>query len=151
MEIERKFLVNKIPDNLTSYPVHEIIQGYLNIKPVVRVRKDNDNYYLTYKGGGKMAREEYNLPLGKEGFDNLIAKCDGNIIHKFRYVIPSQTEGLYVELDIFKGAFEGLVIAEVEFETMEQAKAYTKEDYFGEDVTMDGRYHNSYLSQRNVL
>ena len=56
MEIERKYLVSGIPDNIDSYPCRFIEQGYLNTAPVVRVRRDNDNYYLTYKGGGMMAR-----------------------------------------------------------------------------------------------
>lgn len=50
MEIERKFLVSDIPSDLTQYKCHLIEQGYLSTKPVVRVRKDNDSYWLTYKG-----------------------------------------------------------------------------------------------------
>ena len=66
MEIERKFLVRQLPENLEQYPFHQIEQGYLCTKPVVRVRRQDDEYYLTYKGGGKMVREEYNLPLSAE-------------------------------------------------------------------------------------
>lgn len=43
---------------------------------------DNDEYYLTYKGKGLLAREEYNLPLTKESYEHLIKKADGNIITK---------------------------------------------------------------------
>ena len=63
MEIERKYLIDRLPENVTSYPSHEIEQGYLCTEPVVRVRRDGDEYYLTYKGKGLLAREEYNLPL----------------------------------------------------------------------------------------
>ena len=56
MEIERKYLVSGIPDNIDSYPCRLIEQGYLNTSPVVRVRRDNNDYYLTYKGNGMMAR-----------------------------------------------------------------------------------------------
>ena len=59
MEIERKFLVAQLPDNLDNYNCRYIEQGYLSTKPVVRVRRDNDDYYLTYKGSGMMAREEF--------------------------------------------------------------------------------------------
>ena len=62
MEIERKFLLNKLPDNLSDYPHHDIEQAYLCRNPVVRIRRQDDDYILTYKGGGKMIREEYNLP-----------------------------------------------------------------------------------------
>ena len=65
MEIERKFTIKQLPDNLDSYPFHHIEQGYLNAAPVVRVRKEDDEYYLTYKGSGMMAREEFNLPLSR--------------------------------------------------------------------------------------
>ena len=63
MEIEKKYLVSHIPDNLDEFHCRHIEQGYLSTNPVVRVRRDNDEYYLTYKGKGMMVREEYNLPL----------------------------------------------------------------------------------------
>lgn len=49
MEIERKFTIKKLPSNLGSYPFHHIEQGYLNTNPVVRVRREDEEYYLTYK------------------------------------------------------------------------------------------------------
>ena len=88
MEIERKYLIENIPLNLEDYPCLLIEQGYLNTKPVVRVRRQNDDYYLTYKSSGMMAREEYNLPLDKEAYEHLIAKADGIVITKKRYLIP---------------------------------------------------------------
>ena len=72
MEIERKFLVKKIPDNLDTYERIDMIQGYLNTAPVVRVRKENDDYVLTYKGSGLLSHSEYNLPLNKESFEHLL-------------------------------------------------------------------------------
>ena len=74
MEIERKFLVKKLPDDLSKYNCIEMEQGYLNTDPVVRVRRENDEYVLTYKGDGLMARREENLPLNREAFANLIKK-----------------------------------------------------------------------------
>lgn len=94
MEIERKFLVAQLPDNLDNYNCRYIEQGYLSTKPVVRVRRDNDDYYLTYKGSGMMAREEYNLPLTKDSYEHLIKKADGNIITKKRYEIQMVTDTL---------------------------------------------------------
>ena len=58
MEIERKFTLKSLPENLEQYPCHHIEQGYLNINPVVRIRKQDETYILTYKGKGMMAREE---------------------------------------------------------------------------------------------
>lgn len=115
MEIERKYLVSGIPDNIDSYPCRFIEQGYLNTAPVVRVRRDNDNYYLTYKGGGMMAREEYNLPLNKEAYEHLIKKADGNIITKKRYEIPDGN-GYTIELDIFEGSLLALSLQKLNFQ-----------------------------------
>ena len=149
MEIERKYLVSGIPDNIDSYPCRFIEQGYLNTAPVVRVRRDNDNYYLTYKGGGMMAREEYNLPLNKEAYEHLIKKADGNIITKKRYEIPDGN-GYTIELDIFEGLFTGTILAEVEFPTIEAANSYTAPSWFIDDVTNDPAYHNSNIEVWNM-
>ena len=115
--------------------------------PVVRVRRDNDDYYLTYKGSGMMAREEYNLPLTKDSYEHLIKKADGNIITKKRYEIPDGN-GYTIELDIFEGAFNGTVIAEVEFNTIEEADNYIMPAFFTEDVTNNPEYHNSNMSKK---
>ena len=147
MEIERKYLVSGIPDNIDSYPCRFIEQGYLNTAPVVRIRKQDDDYVLTYKGSGMIAREEYNLPLNKKSYEHLLEKADGNIISKVRYLIPINDGKLTAELDVFKGKFAGMLLVEVEFSSVEQADAFQKPDWFGEDVTYSKIYHNSYLSQ----
>lgn len=148
-EIERKFLIRSMPENLESYPSHFIEQGYLNVRPVVRVRREDDRYYMTYKGSGMMAREEYNLPLDAASYVHLLTKADGNIITKRRYLIP--WEPYTIELDVFEGIFQGMIIAEVEFPTVAAAHAFVPPDWFGEDVTNDGRYHNSYMSRLQLL
>ena len=112
MEIERKYLLKQIPE-LEKYECHKIEQAYLCTGPVVRVRREDETYYMTYKSGGLMAREEYNLALTKE----------------------------------FEPPFAPLIMAEVEFETEEAANAFEAPEWFGEDVTFDGRYHNSYMSR----
>ena len=145
-KIERKYLVSGIPDNIDSYPCRFIEQGYLNTAPVVRVRRDNDNYYLTYKGGGMMAREEYNLPLNEKSYYHLREKADGNIITKTRFLIPLE-DGHTAELDIFEGKFAGMLLVEVEFSSIEDANSFVPPKWFGKDVTNDGHYHNSYLSK----
>ena len=149
MEIERKFLVSSVPENLLSYPCRIIEQGYLRTDPVVRVRKDNDSFYLTYKGKGMMAREEYNLPLTEEAYSHLIGKADGNIITKHRYEIPDGN-GYTIELDIFDGVFSGTVLAEVEFASVEDADNYILPDWFSEDVTNNKDYHNSNMSKKRI-
>ena len=148
MEIERKFLIKQIPEGCTSFPCRQIEQAYLNTDPVVRVRRDNDDYYLTYKGKGLLSREEYNLPLNKEAYEHLLAKADGIILTKKRYMIPVPgNDHLTIELDVFEGHYDGLILAEVEFASEEEAKAFNPPARFGEDVTFSGEYHNSRLSK----
>lgn len=142
-EIERKFLVKEMPD-LNSYTYKYLEQGYLSVNPVVRVRKEDDTYYLTYKGKGFLEREEYNLTLNKESYEHLIAKADGKLIKKKRYLIPYDKNT--IELDIFEGELAGLVIAEVEFETVEEANSFNPPSWFGEDVTGNKNYTNASLA-----
>ena len=146
IEIEKKYLLRHLPGSLENYPCHEIEQAYLCTNPVVRVRKEDETYYLTYKGKGMMMREEYNLPLNREAYAHLLAKADGNIISKTRYLIPLE-DGLTAELDRFHSPDSTLLMAEVEFSSEEQAEGFTPPDWFGEEVTRDRRYHNSYMSQ----
>jgi CYTH domain-containing protein len=146
MEIERKYLVKSIPENLKDYPCRVMEQGYLNITPVIRIRKDNDNFELTYKSKGLMVREEYNLPLTKEAYEHLLLKIDGRLIKKRRYMIPLEGN-LTVELDVFEGELAPLILAEVEFPDEDSALSFTPPDWFGEDVTFSGKYHNSHLSR----
>ncbi len=145
MEIERKFLLKSIPGDLHSHPSHQIEQGYLCVEPVIRIRREDDMYYLTYKGKGKMAREEHNLPLNPEAYAHLREKIDGLLIAKTRYLVPIH-DGLTAEVDVFSHPHEGLHLAEVEFDSMEAATSFIPPEWFGEDVTEDGRYHNSYMS-----
>lgn len=148
MEIERKFTIKALPENLSSYPCHLIEQAYLNTDPVIRMRREDDTFYLTYKGKGLLAREEYNLPLNEQAYYHLLEKADGVIISKKRYVIPIEDTSLCVELDIFEKPFAPLIIAEVEFPDKETAEAFVPLDWFSQDVTNDPAYHNSNLSRR---
>ena len=148
MEIERKYLIRHLPAHLRldSFSCRIIEQGYLNTTPVIRIRKDNDKYELTYKSSGLMTREEYNLPLTREAYEHLKEKTDGLLIEKTRYLIPLES-GLTVELDVFHGAHGGLCMAEVEFPDRNMAEGFEPPEWFGEEVTFSGRYHNSKLSE----
>lgn len=148
MEIERKFLITKenLPKNLEQYPSHKIEQGYLCTNPVVRIRRENEEYWLTYKSKGLLAREEYNLPLNGQAYEHLKKKTDGILLSKTRYRIPEK-DGLTIELDVFGAPYEGLLLAEVEFPSEEAANSYTPPAWFGTDVTFSTAYHNSTLSK----
>ena len=146
MEIEIKYLIDSLPEHLDDFPHKELEQAYLCTNPVVRVRREGEEYVLTYKSGGLMMREEYNLPLNQEAYEHLLKKADGIVISKTRYILPEK-DGLRIELDVFHGKHDGLILAEVEFPTEEAANAYCPPEWFGEDVTYSTKYHNSNLSK----
>lgn len=148
MEIERKFLIDKtnLPADLENFPHNELEQAYIITEPVLRVRKKNNDFILTYKGKGLVAREEVEFPLPQEAYEKLLAKSEGTIISKTRYLIPEKNN-LTIELDIFHGDFEGLYLAEVEFSSEEEANSYLPPDWFGKDVSNVNTFHNSTLSK----
>lgn len=150
MEIERKYLVKTLPSNLDNHELLKIEQGYLCTFPTIRIRKMNNRYILTYKSristqSSAIHNHEVELPLTEESFLQLKKKCDGIIIQKDRYIIPLGN-GLKAELDIFHGEHEGLILVEVEFPDTITADTFSKPEWFGEDVSLDPRYRNSYLS-----
>lgn len=149
MEIERKFTLKKLPDNLDDYDYHIIEQAYLITDPVIRVRREDDHYYMTYKGKGEndtaLAHSEYNLELTKAGYETLRSKADGNIITKKRILIPYMD--YTIELDIFDEPFAPLMFAEVEFPSVDEANAFVAPDWFDTDVTGQAQYSNAYMSR----
>ncbi len=145
MEIERKFLVDKLPDNLEQYPCHQIEQAYLCTEPVIRIRKIDEQYILTCKSKGLMVREEYELPLTKTAYEHLLTKIDGIVLKKTRYKIPYMNQ-YTIELDIFSGEYDGLVLAETEFPDEKSARDFIVPEWFGTDVTFTGEYQNNVLS-----
>lgn len=147
MEIERKYLIHTPPPNYRQYPCHQIEQAYLCTEPVVRIRRQDDEYWLTYKSKGLLAREEYNLPLTKEAYMHLLDKADGIVLHKKRYLIPMSENRLVIELDVFEGEYQGLLLAEVEFAAEEDAMKFIPPKWFGQEVTFSGTYQNSRLSK----
>ena len=174
IEIEKKFLVKELPADLDKYPFRLIEQGYLNVHPAIRVRKEDDRYYMTYKGTNEnyegIGKVEYNLPLDRDGYEHLLAKADGNVITKKRYVIPLNSDAfskeylsahselsnafsegrIVIELDVFEGVFERRILAEVEFPDEESAANYHQADWFSKDVTGDLRYSNSSMSREKL-
>lgn len=161
LEIERKWLPEKnLIDRLsrTVQPVR-IEQAYLCRKPVLRVRKENEIFYLTYKGDGNPCHEEYNLPLTPEAYGELLPKHSGIILSKKRYKVPFTSlypdkilsvrgpEGdLLIELDVFEGEQQGLVILEIEFASVQDAESFLAPEEFGPEVTGKREYSNAWLS-----
>ena len=127
MEIERKYLITHPPKGYETHPSSLMGQAYL-------------------QGKGLLAREEHNLPLTKDAYLHLLPKADGIVLTKRRYRIPLPGSSLVAELDIFFGEYQGLMLAEVEFPSVEDAEHFTPPAWFGRDVTFSGEYQNSKLS-----
>ena len=152
MEIEKKYLVKSIPFSLDKYDRNDVSQGYISTSPVIRIRKKDDKHILTIKGGGLSVREEYELNITAEEYENLSGKVDGNLIEKTRYLLPDKDFGesdstLTIELDVFHGLFEGLIYAEVEFPDEESMKKYNPPAFFDREVTDYHNFTNASLSE----
>ena len=146
-EIERKFLVRKLPDDLTAFPSSEISQGYLvslDDGLQVRLRSKDEKRTLTYKRGLGNVREEREVVLTPEQFATLWPATEGKRLSKTRYEIPFGER--IVEIDIYRGEHDGLVVAEVEFDDEESALSFQPPDWLGDDVTGDPRYSNQLLA-----
>jgi len=154
-EIERKFLVNKdkIPD-LSKREYMDIVQGYIDTgdKHILRIRQIiymnikgesfGNETKLAVKGEGNMIREEREVNLLQNQFSVLWPSFQKYSLQKKRYLIQSEDKKHTVELDVYRGLNDGLVVAEVEFETEEEANEYTPESWFGEEVTQKKEYSN---------
>ena len=146
-EIERKFLVKKLPGYLESYPSEQIQQGYLAVADdgtEIRLRKKEGVHYLTAKSGQGMKRREIETELASEQFDRLWPMTAGKRVEKERIKIPD--ENVIIELDIYQGALAGLMTAEVEFRTREEADVFTPPSWLDKDITWDERYKNKNLA-----
>lgn len=152
-EIERKWLIKNVPDDvlshLSTYKRKEIIQGYISHTPHIRIRYDGDRYYLNFKRvieKEDIEREEYEYEISKAEYDNLMKKVEGIVIYKTRYEIPIE-DNLIIELDFFHKEYEGLIYAEIEFDSKEEAKAFEAKDWFYKELTGKAQYTNAGLSQ----
>ena len=153
MEIERKYLVRELPGDLDSYPHTEIEQGYLCTSPTLRIRRMGDVFILTVKehivgSSTAIQNREEEFTMLRDSYERLKTKCDGNLVSKTRYRIPL-ADGLTAELDIFHGVHQGLCIVEVEFPSVEAADTFTPPVWFGDDVSTDPRYRNSWLAHNS--
>ncbi len=152
MEIERKFLVKTLPENLDTYPRRQISQGYIsNTDPTIRIRQLDDKYILTIKSSAGVAKDKQHLinneiefDISSEKFYNLSTKVEDKFVEKTRYYID--LENYTAELDIYKNSLYPLITVEVEFESEEKALNFQPPDWFGCDVTSDIRYKNFHLS-----
>lgn len=159
MEIERKYLIKKLPDLSEAFDVWKIEQAYLADVPTLRIRKKNDEYILTYKNKKKSdasgvetvaaVNEEIEIPIPKSIYAHLLLKKIGHTVKKTRYLFHLD-ENHKIELDVFEGRLKGLVMAEVEFTDVADANSFVPPEWFGKEVSADKRYTNKSLSKMSL-
>jgi adenylate cyclase len=146
VEIERKFLVTGDGWRHSADGGTPLEQGYLSTDPerVVRVRIAGHKAYLTIKGRGPTpdVRPEFEYPIPVTEAREMLDLCTGTVLRKTRYCLP--VRDLTWEIDVFGGAHEGLVLAEIELPAADTP--FDRPDWVGEDVTAEGRYTNAQLS-----
>jgi adenylate cyclase len=145
VEVERKFLVTD-PPAIDAAAGDEIDQGYLatGSDGEVRLRRKGGRHLLTAKRGSGLAREEGEIEIERERFDELWPLTAGRRLHKRRHALPH--DELTIEIDVYTGELDGLVVAEIEFSSEEDARAFDPPDWLGEEVTGDRRYLNETLA-----
>jgi adenylate cyclase len=148
IEIERKFLVKGEGWRGAVSRRRRIRQGYLanGGRVSVRVRGyDGAEAVLTIKSAEPgTVRDEFEYDIPMEDAEHLFDLCSGVVIEKERH--EARFGGLLWEIDVFHGANQGLVVAELELESKDQA--FERPDWLGEEITGDRRYYNSALSER---
>ncbi len=146
-EIERKFLLKQLPDQLNRSRHYVIEQGYLATEPAgrqVRLRKKGKTASLTFKVGRGAHREEREIKLSPKQFAALWPGTAGRRLRKVRYDIP--WKNLLIEIDIYRGRHAGLVVAEVEFPDRITCRRFRPPSWFGREVTGEKRYSNVRLA-----
>jgi CYTH domain-containing protein len=146
-ELERKFLVQWLPDNLKRARHFVIEQGYLATESAgrqVRLRKSGKATSLTFKVGRGSHREEREIKVSPKQFATLWPGTAGRRLRKVRYEIP--WKGVLIEVDIYRGRHTGLVVAEVEFPDTASCRRFEPPWWFGREVTGGKRYSNVRLA-----
>ncbi len=157
-EIERKFLVSELPDDLESHPSEPIEQGYIVVEGSAEVRirrrgrpagagegRSDARDRLTIKSGSGGVRVEEEFEIDDRRSASLWPLSEGRRVSKTRYRLPGE-DGLTIELDIYAGDLSGLLTAEVEFSSEAASREFDPPDWFGRELTGDHRYANRSLA-----
>jgi adenylate cyclase len=145
-EIERKFLIKKLP-SLEGLSYAVIKQGFIikNDKGLLRVRtlvSENKKIgFITVKESGLLVRNEYEMEIPYDVAESFLFNCE-NLIDKQRYYIPNGETT--IELDIFNGKLNGLLLAEIEM--TDENQQINIPSWFGKEVTENPNYTNVKLA-----
>ena len=146
-EIERKFLVDQLPQEIQSAKALLIEQGYLAIDPEgkeVRLRRIGDTCWLTVKSKGELIRKEFETKLSIEQFNHLWPATAGKRLQNTRSIL--QRASYTIEVDQYHQPLFGLIVAEVEFDSAKAARQFQIEPWMGKEVT-----HLNFMKNKNLL
>jgi adenylate cyclase len=146
IEIERKWLVQDLPD-LSRHEGKAVIQGYLAVAAdgtEVRLRRTDGTCVETVKSGGGLVRDEIEVELSRDQFEALWPATAGRRLAKTRHTLG--WEGQNVEIDVYHGSLDGLIVAEVEFPSAGASARFKPPSWFGREATEDERYKNVNLA-----
>lgn len=151
-ETERKFLLHS--DSLSQIDLskaksYQIIQTYLSYEPEIRIRRINNQWHTftlkTPQDSIGLSRSELEFPISKGVYEDLVKKQVGQTIYKTRYQFH---DGNYdISIDVYKDSLQGLIVAEIEFDSIEDANHFKPLSWFGKEVTSDLRYKNAGLAK----
>ncbi|WP_313612092.1 CYTH domain-containing protein [Agrobacterium sp.] len=150
-EIERKFLVSgdgwktKVSSSMTFR------QGYVvsteNRSVRIRIVNDEDATLTIKIGASSLVRDEYEYSVPIADAEELIGTAIGNVIQKTRHLV--EHKAFTWEVDVFEGVYGGLVVAEVELNSVDDNPEMP--EWLGQEVTGDKRYSNQFLATENLL
>lgn len=148
IEIERKFLLKSLPSGMRRET--RILQGYLarDEHMEVRIRQYGNNHFLTVKEGRGLKRREIEIEISPRQFQALWPSTEGRRLEKIRSLVDHGS--FEVEVDRYYGDLEPLLVAEVEFSSVEESERFEKPDYFGQEVTDEDAYKNFSLAIHGI-
>lgn len=152
VEIERKYLITTLPnDILQDLPPNYIRQGYIAVhedKTEVRIRQFGRQFWQTIKSPGHLSRLEFEWQIDEELFRALWPLTTGRNLEKTRYNIPYREKT--IELDVYTGHLDGLVVAEVEFTDMEDCEHFVAPEWFDREISGVRAYKNFVLASEGL-
>lgn len=152
MEVERKYLVQYLPDELSAMTGERILQGYLAVDgdgTEVRLRDKGGRCYLTVKSGSGMVRGEGETAITREQFETFWRFTAGRRLVKERFRVPLG-QGVEADLDVYMEHHVGLVTAEVEFSSMDACHCFAPPPWFDREVTWEDAFKNRNLALHGV-
>lgn len=150
-EIERKYLVDRLPPEFENQTGATIRQGYVIIAEggiELRIRQKQERFFQTIKMGQGLSRTEIEIELSRDQFERLWPHTQGRRVSKTRYALPLGDHT--AEMDIFDDRLVGLALVEVEFTSVDAATRFFPPNWFGADVTEDKRYKNQFLAVHGI-